>query len=245
MVDMLGAAGYGSLSSRYKQDNPDLQADVEKLISIVQMLADTYKDFILEVHVAPMNIIQLTTAELKEMSFYIVYNPDVEDVNQVKHDCSEMLKVMIADEFDGINGIKEIKYYTYNKWTIPTIMLYTLFNDTLETLSDNDYLTLYQLTCEDAISISIPKTYALHKIKSVFVHINGILDMSFVKSKLNKYSDYNMSIRELGEQDKHTTMVFVFIMGKSPIPYDIPYIYVNSASFDEQRINELLKSNEG
>ena len=101
MNELLRAASAGSLGSRMQQDDKDLIADVDKLVSITNMLVDTYRDFIVEVHVAPMNIIQMKRSLMNQIDLYYV-NKKLSE--------SKILKVKLFNiDFYLLNFVKLFK----------------------------------------------------------------------------------------------------------------------------------------
>jgi hypothetical protein len=242
MNELLRAASAGSLGSRMQQDDKDLIADVDKLVSITNMLVDTYRDFIVEVHVAPMNIIQMKTSELKHLSFHIVYNGSYAcNLLDMQNDLRDMLSVLVDDEFDGISKIDDISFHMYANWTEPTIMLYTVFDGfTIEDLSDEDYVFLYGMLEKNECAITIPKTYKFAKVKCIFVHSPSTVMVSRVDRGVVDYCVANGKVAgKVSDNDNSLNLVYEMMVGLQPIRYNIPYIYVDRNSFNVERLEEL------
>lgn len=242
MNELLRAASAGSLGSRMQQDDKDLIADVDKLVSITNMLVDTYRDFIVEVHVAPMNIIQMKTSELKHLSFHIVYNGSYAcNLLDMQNDLRDMLSVLVDDEFDGISKIDDISFHMYANWTEPTIMLYTVFDGfTIEDLSDEDYVFLYGMLEKNECAITIPKTYKFAKVKCIFVHSPSTVMVSRVDRGVIDYCVANGKVAgKVSDNDNSLNLVYEMMVGLQPIRYNIPYIYVDRNSFNAERLEEL------
>lgn len=242
MNELLRAASAGSLGSRMQQDDKDLIADVDKLVSITNMLVDTYRDFIVEVHVAPMNIIQMKMSELKHLSFHIVYNGSYAcNLLDMQNDLRDMLSVLVDDEFDGISKIDDISFHMYANWTEPTIMLYTVFDRfTIEDLSDEDYVFLYRMLEKNECAITIPKTYKFAKVKCIFVHSPSTVMVSRVDRGVIDYCVANGKVAgKVSDNDNSLNLVYEMMVGLQPIRYNIPYIYVDRNSFNVERLEEL------
>lgn len=242
MNELLRAASAGSLGSRMQQDDKDLIADVDKLVSITSMLVDTYRNFIVEVHVAPMNIIQMKTSELKHLSFHIVYNGSFAcNILDIQSELRDMLTVLVDDEFDGISKIDDISFHMYANWTEPTIMLYTVFDGfTIEDLSDEDYTFLYGMLEKNDCAITIPKTYKFAKVKCIFIHSPSTVMVSRVDRGVVEYCAANGKIAgKVNDSDKALNLVYEMMVGLQPIRYNIPYIYVDKNSFNVKRLEEL------
>lgn len=242
MNELLRAASAGSLGSKMQQDDKDLIADVDKLVSITNMLVDTYRDFIVEVHVAPMNIIQMKTSELKHLSFHIVYNGSYAcNLLDMQNDLRDMLSVLVDDEFDGISKIDDISFHMYANWTEPTIMLYTVFDGfTIEDLSDEDYVFLYGMLEKNECAITIPKTYKFAKVKCIFVHSPSTVMVSRVDRGVIDYCVANGKVAgKVSDNDNSLNLVYEMMVGLQPIRYNIPYIYVDRNSFNVERLEEL------
>lgn len=242
MNELLRAASAGSLGSRMQQDDKDLIADVDKLVSITNMLVDTYRDFIVEVHVAPMNIIQMKTSELKHLSFHIVYNGSYAcNLLDMQNELRDMLSVLVDDEFDGISKIDDISFHMYANWTEPTIMLYTVFDGfTIEDLSDEDYVFLYGMLEKNECAITIPKTYKFAKVKCIFVHSPSTVMVSRVDRGVIDYCVANGKVAgKVSDNDNSLNLVYEMMVGLQPIRYNIPYIYVDRNSFNAERLEEL------
>lgn len=242
MNELLRAASAGSLGSRMQQDDKDLIADVDKLVSITNMLVDTYRGFIVEVHVAPMNIIQMKTSELKHLSFHIVYNGSYScNLLDMQNDLRDMLSVLVDDEFDGISKIDDISFHMYANWTEPTIMLYTVFDGfTIEDLSDEDYRFLYGMLERNECAITIPKTYKFAKVKCIFVHSPSTVMVSRVDRGVIDYCIANGKVAgKVSDNDNSLNLVYEMMVGLQPIRYNIPYIYVDRNSFNVERLGEL------
>lgn len=242
MNELLRAASAGSLGSRMQQDDKDLIADVDKLVSITNMLVDTYRNFIVEVHVAPMNIIQMKTSELKHLSFHIVYNGSYAcNLLEIQSEVKDMLTVLVDDEFDGISKIDDISFHMYANWTEPTIMLYTVFDGfTIEDLGDEDYVFLYGMLDKTGCTLTIPKTYKFAKVKCIFVHSPSTVLVSRIDRGIIDYCESNnKSAGKVTDNNKSLNIVYEMMVGLQPIRYNIPYLYVDKKLFNLKRLEEL------
>lgn len=246
MNDLLRAATAGSMGTQVQQDDKDLVADVTKLMSLMELLIDTFNDFIIEIHVVPMNIIQLKTSELKYMGFYIVYNGSYTNkLSEMKQTCTDMLTELVKGEFDEIDNIDKIEYHMYEDWKEPSLMLYTVFDKfTIEDLEDNDYAFLYGLVSEFDCAVTIPKTYKFAKMKSVFLHSPSTVMITKLRKFVSSYGErYGIKVSELDNVDNSTNLAYVVMVGLKPLYYDVPYLYVDKMSFNAQRLESILKSN--
>ena len=242
MNELLRAASAGSLGSRMQQDDKDLIADVNKLVSIIDMLVDTYRDFIVEVHVAPMNIIQMKTSELKYLSFHIVYNVSYAcDLLDIQSELQDLLSALVDSEFEGISKIDNISFHLYAGWTEPTIMLYTVFDRfTIEDLSNEDYVFLFGMLEKNECAITIPKTYKFAKVKCIFIHSPSTVMVSRLARSIVDYCAANGKVAgKIDDKNNSLNLVYEMMVGLQPIRYNIPYIYVDRNSFNVKRLEEL------
>lgn len=247
MNKMLKAASVASDGIRNNQNNSDLKADVQKLVNIANMLADEFKGFIAEVHVSPMNIIQLKTEEVKSLDLFIIMNMYYEgDMQEAKQSCTDFIKVMLSDEFDGIQSVGSIKYSICNDCKEPTLLLYTVFNgDTVEELPDDAYTMFHEFTKVNDCAVTLPKSYAYARLKSIYIHAKSFTDSLVKKREFdNCVEAYGLKANSIEAVDKHTNIAYVILSDIRELPYDIPYLYLTEHSFNQQRLESLLKSKE-
>ena len=67
MDKLMFATRVVSMGDESKQNDVDLVGEVQRLIGIIEMLVDSMEDFILEVHISPMNILQSKFSEVKRL----------------------------------------------------------------------------------------------------------------------------------------------------------------------------------
>ena len=246
MDKLLLASKVVNIGDEVCEKDINLVADIERLISIVDMIVDTIGDFILEVHVVPMNILQLKFCDVKRLKFCITYNSNYtgEEFNDKRNYCDELIEALVKDEFDGVSTIEKTEYSSKDNWKYPTILLYSLFGEfNIEELSDNEYVTLYLLCTIGDYNISIPYSYLFQKIKCMYIHCSNIIDLPNMRDDLlNSREKYGVVFEEYNHmKNKYKNNVYVALTNKCEIKYKIPYMYLDTSSFNTQRIESILK----
>lgn len=246
MDKLLLASKVVNIGDEVCEKDENLITDIERLISIVDMIVDTMGDFILEIHVVPMNILQLKFSDVKRLKFCITYNPNYigEEFNDKRVYCDELIEALVKDEFDGVSTIEQTEYSSKDNWKYPTILLYSLFGEfSIEELSDSEYVVLYLLCTVGNYSISIPYSYLFQKVKCMYIHCDNVLELPIMRNDLsNSKEKYGVNFDEYNHtKNKYKNNVYVALSNKCKIKYKIPYMYLDANSFNIQRIESILK----
>ena len=162
-----------SMGDESNQNDVDLVGEVQRLIGIIEMLVNSMEDFILEVHISPMNILQLKFSEVKRLKISIVYNANYtgKELSDAKKDCSDLINAMIFDEFNGVDKADKTDYSTHNKWAYPTMLIYTVFGDcALDDLKYGDKQFLNDLI-NAGYTLSIPYSFCFQEKKALYIQI--------------------------------------------------------------------------
>lgn len=242
MNELLNAAAMGNIGDKFQQDDKNVVADVDKLINIVHMLVDTYGSNILEVYVAPADIIRRKTSELKYLKFFIVYSASITtEFYRFKEDVTDFLNVIVSDEFEEISKIDSITFSTFSDWNEPTLLLYTIFSNlTVEDLNDKDYSILYNLISKNGCGVSMPRTYKYALLKCILIHSpSTIVTVRLERMVKDYYSSLGIKIESVESFKKGVKAVYDIVLGLKQIPYDIPYLYIDKSSFNTQRLIDL------
>lgn len=243
ILDMLNDA---NSIGRNKQDDENLITSLSKLIRIANMIVDSYEGFISLISVSPMHLITTKMSDVKRVKFYIQYNKEFcKDVSlhTLKKECEEFIQAFVSDEFEGAT-IEKSYYSEYYDWKCPTIMLYsTYYHFSLDDFSNYNYLLLYKLVTENDIAITVSELFEYEMSKRLFFHIQSATMVNSTRRALcNQIGALGYSIAE-SEDYKDEDVCYVLLIGKDAIEYNIPYLYIDKTSFDEQRINSLLNTN--
>lgn len=245
MNEMLAAAKGLNAADDIKQDNADLMADVSKLVNITEMLVESFSEFIHEVHVSPMNIVQLLMNQVKVLKFFIVYDASHYS-EDIKSECEDTLMELVKSEFDGVDSYEPTVYSMYNDWSIPTLLLYSKQGISAVDEIDGSSLLFINsfLECTDAGAVSIPSTYMSSKCVNMFVHAKSVAGLSRLRKSVENFSSFSgREMKEVG--DTNTSIAefnIVYMVGLKPLQYNIPYLYIDHASIDSQRIEQVLNS---
>lgn len=234
-----------SMGDESHQNDEDLVGDVQRLLSIVEMLADSMGDFIIEIHICPMNILQLKFSEVKRLKISIVYNMSYtgEALSLAKQECNDLIEALVLGEFAGVNKSEKTEYSTHNKWKYPTMLMYTVFGpNTLEDLSYGDRKFLNDLV-DAGYTLSIPYSFCFQDKKALYIHCDSIGEYPTLISKM--LSSKQICGRVIDEykadKDKYDDCVYVPIIGHRHIQYNIPYQYITSKDFSTQSSEDELK----
>lgn len=242
MSELLRAANMGSLAAKMQQDDKDLIADVDKLVNITNMLVDTFGSFIIEVYVSPMNLVKQKTINVKHLSFYIIFNGSMAgELSELSQEIRDFLNTIVLDEFEGIDRIDDIVFSTYNNFVKPTILLYTVFNNsTLEDLDDTSYSTLYKLVSECNCALTIPVTYKYAYMKCIYIHAANTYISFTLADKVKKFlKENNLNAVEFTDFKTVVPCIFDILVDFRPLQYDIPYLFIKEKDFSRDRLIRL------
>lgn len=242
MSELLRAANMGSLAAKIQQDDKDLIADVDKLVNITNMLVDTFGSFIIEVYVSPMNLVKQKTINVKHLSFYIIFNGSMTgELSELSQEIRDFLNIIVLDEFEGIDRIDDIVFSTYNSFVKPTILLYTVFNNsTLEDLDDTSYSTLYKLVSECNCALTIPVTYKYAYMKCIYIHAANTYVSFTLADKVKKFlKENNLNAVEFTDFKTVVPCIFDILVDFRPLQYDIPYLFIKEKDFSRDRLMRL------
>lgn len=234
-----------------QENDEDLIADVSRLVSIIEMLVSEMGDFILEIHVSPMNLLQTKLEDIKHLKFHILYNftLSIDEFQKRKKTCLELFEALLKGEFDDIDNFDEPEFLPRATWSEPTVQLYSVFKDfNFETeISDNDvYLWLYDLVKDGDFAISLPYAFNYQTCKSILIHCkssDGIISLCRIKAEDGYKGLYKMTEFSLDKKIQGN-LVYVPMVGLKPVQYELPYYYVDVNSFNLDRLSSLLPSNE-
>lgn len=242
MSELLRAANIGSLAAKIQQDDKDLIADVDKLVNITNMLVDTFGSFIIEVYVSPMNLVKQKTININHLSFYIIFNGSMAGkLSELSQEIRDFLNTIVLDEFEGIDRIDDIVFSTYNNFAKPTILLYTVFNNsTLEDLDDASYSTLYKLVLECNCALTIPVTYKYAYMKCIYIHAANAYISFTLADKVKKFlKENNLNAVEFTDFKTVVPCVFDILVDFKPLQYNMPYLFIKEKDFSRDRLIRL------
>ncbi len=244
MNEMLAAARGLKAADEIRQDSSELMADVSKLVHITEMLIDITGNAVIEVHVSPMTIVQMLMRQVKSLQFFIKYDAAYV-TEEFKQSTDEVLMELVKSEFTGIESYQQTVFSLYDDWDIPTFLLYSREGiKSVDELDDSTLLFLHSfLSCTGAGGISIPVTYKFSKHVNMFVHCDSLVNLDVLKNSVSQFSQVTgRGFKEVNISDNEI-MEFniVYMIGLKPLQYDVPYIYIDANSIDEQRIADLLK----
>lgn len=245
MDKLLFATRMVSMGSEMKQNDVELVTDIERLINIINQCVSVMEDFIVEVHVTPMNMLQAKFKDIKKLKFSIIYNGKYTglDYLEKKQECTELLRAAVESEFEGIDSIGKVDYSLQNDWNYPTFLVYTVFpRFELPALVGNDY-TLLRAICEEGFAVSIPNSYSFQKVKCMYIHCSDISKYPLLLGSMtNSERQYGRSIEEFRiDKDSYVYACYIPIVGLTPLQYEIPYTYVSFEDFIKQESLEELK----
>lgn len=234
-----------SLGDETKQDDHTLVTDIERLINIVSSLVDSMEDFILEVHVSPMNMLQAKFSDIKKLKFSIVYNGHYtgDELKEKKEECSGLIEAFTSDEFEGIESVDKTDYSLTDNWGYPTLVLYSVFGSVkMDDINPHD-LTVIKRICEDGYAVSLPASYPFQDTKGIIIHCNdGIAYPRLIGAMLNADRYYGQAITEYKVEKKYSKgLYYIPMIGIKPIKYNIPYTLFTLSDFETQEISEELK----
>lgn len=240
-----------NVDSESKENDEDLIADVSRLVSIIEMLLSEMGDFILEVHVSPMNILQTKLEDIKHLKFHILYNwtLGIDEVHAKKQECTELFESLLIGEFDSIQNFDELDFQPKPVWTVPTIQLYSAFkefNFEQEIADDNVYLWLYDFVKDGDFTISLPYSFGFVTCKSILIHCkiaDGIVRLCKIKPEDGPKGMFHLKEFEDGKT-YFNQVVYVPMVGLKRLQYELPYYYVDRDSFNWERLSKLLPQEE-
>lgn len=231
MDNLLFASRMADMSGEVQQNNETVVTDIQRLINITNQFADTLGDFVFEIHVSPMRVLQEKFSDIKKLQLYIIYNGnyDVLQLQDKKKECNELVQAFYSAEFEGVEVICEPEYSLYNVWRDGTILLYSALPKVeIDTLSPSD-IEMFRKMCMDSFAVSVPNDYVYAKYKSLLIHCNSLDSYPILLgSMIGSESNYGIRIlpddtdRHMRESDIH----YVPIIGKTPIQYELPYTFI-------------------
>ena len=245
MDKLLFATRMVSIGDETKQNDAELVSDIERLVNIINQCTEILGDFVLEVHVSPMNILQAKLKDVKKLKLSIVYNGQYKALEfmEKKNECTELLSTAIEDEFEGIKSIGKVDYSLFNDWDYPTLLLYTIFpRPTVKDLPYADYQAFQQI-CADGYCVSIPYTYKFQKVKTMYVHCADMTDYPVLLGNMNNSErQYRKKIDEFEiDKESYYDACYIPIIGRTPLQYNIPYVFISIDDFVEQENSSELK----
>lgn len=245
MDKLLFATRMVSMGSETKQNDTELITDIERLINIVNQCVSVMEDFIVEVHVSPMNMLQAKFKDIKKLKFSIIYNGRYTGLEYLekKQECTDLLRAAVESEFEGIDSIGKVDYSLQNDWDYPTFLIYTVFpRFELPTLVGNDY-KLIRAICEDGFAVSVPNSYNFQKVKCMYIHCSDLVQYPILLGSMsNSERQYGKSVEEFKmDKDSYIHACYIPIVGLTPLQYTIPYAYITIEDFVQQESSEELK----
>lgn len=249
MDKFLMAASSATISDEVKQNNEEVKADFARLLSIVGMLVDTVGDFILMINVTPVNIMLTKFEDIKDLQFTIVQNPnyDYDSALVKRKECNELFNTLVMDEFPMVKNVKPLNFSHNSRLKTPSVTVYTLFPSfELESLNDYEYVCLYSIVNNGKYTLSLPGVFDIQGCKTIFIHCKNPIDLLTLKKDMQNSKDsYGVEIKEYIAGEKYTNCwVYVPVVGHTKLDYEIPLMYVDSNSFNMQRLESYLKPQE-
>lgn len=232
MNSLLSATKISSISTDLNAMDGDHIDDIEKLLSLVDLIVSTYNDFLIEIHVAPMSLIQDKLTDIKKLKFYLVYNSRFvgEEFTETKCDCSDFIKSLLSNEFAGIENNIEVLYYSSWQWKEPTLCLYSMLgNPRWEDIPEDIKLWIKDIcVCMD-LGISITY-YAINTVnRCIFLHFRKATDRILYNGNFDIFKDkFRLELTE--KKSSKDTIYYVPLIGLNPLNYNLPYLYIDKNS---------------
>ena len=230
-----------------KQNNEDLQIDVEKLIGIANDLVYMTDDFIFGVYVSPMSLLQRKLSEVKDIKFHIVYNCEYNGArySEAKEVCTGLIDEFCKDEFEGLSGISYVDYTTNMYQDESALLLYSVFGEfNINGVDDPEYILLWNLLQSTGYSISVPNTFPYEQRHSVMLHCPSYMDIPRMQAVI-KTAEKSLNVNIVQEDMKSVRVkkfAYIPIVGMSRMNYRIPYTYIDKNSFSPQRLEYFLNN---
>lgn len=229
-----------------KENDEELVNDMNKLTTLVEMLVSQMEDFIIEIHVSPMCILNTKLKDIKRLEFHILYNWNLslDEVQQKKRECQELFNSLLDGEFDDIHGIQSIKFYNRDAFEDPAIQLYSIFTDfdlEKEICDDNIYLWLYDFVKDGNYAISLPYAFSHEITKSIIFHCKTpteIAKLHRLKQEDGPKAWYKIDEYILNHQ-YYSGVVYTTMLSTNKLKYALPYYYVTVDSFNSERIETI------
>lgn len=229
-----------------KENDEELVADMTKLTSLVEMLLYQMDDFILEVHVAPMCILNTKLKDIKRLKFYMLYDwtLPIDISHNKKIECQELFSSLLQGEFDDVQLFEPIEFVGTNTWEEPTIQLYSVFKDfdfESEIADDYVYMWLYEFVKDGNYAISLPYSFSRQTHKSIIFHCktpSELAKLSRIKPEDGLKGMYKLEEYVLNKSG-YIGVVYTPILSTKCIQYELPYYYVSADSFDLNRIDDI------
>lgn len=241
-----------NIGSESKENDEDLMADMSRLMSIIEMLTSEMGTFIFEVYVSPMNMLTTKLEDVKHLQLHIVYNYNlsIDDFEKKKRECIELLQSLLLGEFDSISNFDPPEFNRIPEWKVPTIQVYSIFkepNFEAEIYNDVVYLWLYDLVKDGQYTVSIPYDISQMTAPAVFIHCKDSVDIvKLCKIKPEDGPKGQVVMVEYSPEMRYERgVVYVPMVGLKPLQYNMPYMYIDSSSFNQERLSSLLNIDNG
>lgn len=227
------------ISSDVKENDEEMMYSMERLLSIINMFVDDYRDIILEIYVSPMNMLQRRLSDIKHLSIYVIHigYVDEERLKTMRED----LDAYVNGEFDDIKGGVSVELNIHYKPDIPMLCVYSMFEGDKEgivnALTTDELYVMKALAQEHDCTFSLPYNYAFLSCKSFFTHCGSTENMIPLRNTITK--EYGSSMKEFDADVKYKMgdVVYVPMISKSAFKYDIPYVYLTADDFVIQNSN--------
>lgn len=220
-----------NMSDYLRQSDAQVVAGFNRLLSIRDLIVQTYGDFIRQVYVHPMGLFQARVQDLPTIKLHVVCSPLIDGTSPVQkmQECLEFCKAAICDEFYSPEFTPEVVLELGPKLHVPYLTLY--MNEGVRYADDVILMANCILSLQKYhVSIPIGLSWKNAKVKSIIVHCESVADVPTL--------EYDMDIlaQQIGTSivphdkvgDGVPDWVYVPFIGLKEIPYDIPYAYVSS-----------------
>lgn len=241
---LLIAAGSGGNNNTLGQNDRFHVADITKLVSIANAINFEYPDDIQTISVKPACILQSQLDDIKEISLCItlVDGDDYNHTAEASTNIDMLLRAFIRDEYPEIADRVSIKFSEKDAPASLTLLTKCVIDPyTIDDLMELDLLTT--LMAEEDVKVSISKNWANEYHTTILLHLpeNGnVIDlnmkMSVLRTPIFKMS-INQSLPYTSDEDTYN---YVPVIGYD-IPYNLPYVQLNSMSLNEQVLEDYLK----
>lgn len=224
------------------------KADIGKLVNIFNMILDEFTA-IESIYVTPTTIMESDLSEVGQITFIVRINMDVTDdeYNYYAAEFAGLVDSYISDEYPYFSGkymLSEIAYgsdigrqsymvLAHRKKLVPWQI----------TLMNNELLALNILLQNKDFVIDIPNTWELDVAKTILIHVRDInAVMELYKHMSMSESIYGIKFVQPGSNDLYS---YIPVIGMNDVPYGLPYTRIEHAHLDFQRLEELLKPEDG
>lgn len=229
------ASGVGE-SIANNQDNKDLIADMNRLISVCSLITSNFEGFVEEIAVAPVTMLSDKLSNIKRLKLYIAYNSEAvpfENLAETVTDLSEVASAATGCEFDEVT-VEDAVVTSKHDWTEPTLTIYTSYALTLADVDPKLLACFYEIiqTCGNAISI--PSSLYESKHKVLILHVKSLLQARETLSNAIAIAKrYEYTAADV-QHYKKEELLFTTYNSLDKLRYDIPYLYINADTFSIQ-----------